>query len=634
MVVQGVIGGNMFRSNRKKSRSIPSILILFILVMTLPSQKIHALTEVVINTNDNGAGSLRQALIDSIPGDTITFDDSLSGAVIYLASTLLIDKNITIDGSSLSSQITLSGDSDNDGSGNVRVFDVNNGVNVLISSISIMKGSSTSGMNSEIGGGGIFNQGSLTIVNCSFIENRADRGAGIFNNGNGTVNVDHSIFLQNSATIDDGGGIANWNGVVTITNSVFSDNVANYAGGAIFSAGPLTSITSSSFTNNSAIYGGGIANWYLSTVEVGNSTLVSNSSLAYGGGLYINSGIGTVNNSTFFNNETQLGGGGVYNFGLLTINNSTLSENVVNGSVSGGGIFNDRTLNLNNTIVASSTGSDCINNLGTLENNTNNLIEDGSCMALIAGDPKLDVLGDNGGNTQTMALLPGSAAIDAGDLTSCLPIDQRGISRPQGVQCDIGAYELQDLTPTVLTFSSNGSYDGDVIEKKTTVGKGGEIDFSSLVFRLGDDKKDQQYRGILSFETSGIPNKAIITSATLKIFQQSVTGNASLGLFQGMIVDISTGPFRNINLQKTDFQAASDSSTGPFTPIANGGWYSVNLDDLVGYINKFSTKSGVTQIRLRFALATNENGTADFISFVSGNSSITPPTLIVEYFIP
>ena len=73
----------------------------------------------------------------------------------------------------------------------------------------------------------------------------------------------------------------------------------------------------------------------------------------------------------------------------------------------------------------------------------NNLIEDGSCSPAVTGDPLLAPLANNGGATLTMALGTGSPAINAGDDTRCEPTDQRGVLRPQGVHCDIGAYELE-----------------------------------------------------------------------------------------------------------------------------------------------------------------------------------------------
>jgi hypothetical protein len=108
-------------------------------------------------------------------------------------------------------------------------------------------------------------------------------------------------------------------------------------------------------------------------------------------------------------------------------------------------------LNLRNTIMANSpSGGDCSNS-GTIATNLATLIEDGSCSPALSGDPLLSPLGSYGGSAQTVALLPGSPAIDAGDSTTCAAQpnnnqDQRGVVRPVGVRCDIGAFESQGFS--------------------------------------------------------------------------------------------------------------------------------------------------------------------------------------------
>ena len=127
--------------------------------------------------------------------------------------------------------------------------------------------------------------------------------------------------------------------------------------------------------------------------------------------------------------------------------NNTLSAN---SAIYGGGINNETDkLHLYNILVAySPSGGDC---RGRVDTNDHNLIEDTGGDAcdltdsaggsLIGVDPLLGPLADNGGETKTHALLPGSPAIDAGNDGTCLATDQRGIPRPQGAACDIGAFE-------------------------------------------------------------------------------------------------------------------------------------------------------------------------------------------------
>ncbi|MFZ5912434.1 MAG: choice-of-anchor Q domain-containing protein [Chloroflexota bacterium] len=241
--------------------------------------------------------------------------------------------------------------------------------------------------------GGIHNTGALTVENCIFLNN--DRG------------------------------ISNVGGTLVVSNSVFSNNAATYHAGGIFNSGTAT-IVNSAFSGNTSTYGGGISN--RGTVTIANSAFSDNAS-TYGGGIYNEVGSTT------------------------TIMNSTFSVNMA--SSHGSGIYNAGTLNYANTIIANSaSGGDCYNS-GAIGVNTNNLVEDGSCAAGSSGDPLLDALADNGGPTQTMALLPGSPAIDAGDDATCADapvdgLDQRGVARPQGPHCDIGAYEAQDVTPPTV----------------------------------------------------------------------------------------------------------------------------------------------------------------------------------------
>ena len=145
------------------------------------------------------------------------------------------------------------------------------------------------------------------------------------------------------------------------------------------------------------------------------------------------------------------------------MNNSTFSGN---SAPSGGGILNFGTATLKNTIVANSpSGGDCVG----ASDGGYNLVEDGSCLTAgttsISGDPLLGELADNGGPTKTHALLEGSPAIDAipdtnGSTPGCgdagITTDQRGVARPQGSACDIGAYEVEveDNTPPTVTETS------------------------------------------------------------------------------------------------------------------------------------------------------------------------------------
>jgi hypothetical protein len=193
----------------------------------------------------------------------------------------------------------------------------------------------------------------------------------------------------------------------------------------------------------------------------------------------------------------------------------------------------------------------------------------------------------------------------------------------------------QIISVNLLSISAQ---DGWVLEKDELSGIGSSLDAMSTTFRLGDDKFKKQYRGILSFDSSSIPDTAIIRFVTLKIRQQAVAGGATLGAFQGLLIDLRKGTFGTFALQVTDFQAKASSPAtglGPFTAPAVSGWYSFNLTTSRAYINKLSTGSGLTQFRLRFVLDDNNDGVANYISFFSGNAgAASRPQLIVEYYVP
>jgi hypothetical protein len=153
------------------------------------------------------------------------------------------------------------------------------------------------------------------------------------------------------------------------------------------------------------------------------------------GAIYADSGSVTITNSTITANTASQGGGVYRGVATLQVVHSTISGNVTTGgNGSGPGIFGNIAY-LQNTIVAGNTGSN---------KDIDGVITTGA-FNLIGGDPKLGPLQDNGGPTPTMALLPGSPAIDAGDNTNAPEWDQRGPGFPRIVNgtLDIGAFEVQ-----------------------------------------------------------------------------------------------------------------------------------------------------------------------------------------------
>ena len=247
---------------------------------------------------------------------------------------------------------------------------------------------------------------------------------------------------------DGGGGVSNFAGTLTLNSSTVSSNTAGIGGGVANESGTIT-LNNSTVSANSAGAGAGGGIFNHGALTLNSSTVDHNQAGAGSGGGIVNDG-GTVmlRNSTVSGNSAGVNGGGLSNTGtLLTLTNSTVSSN---SAGTGGGIANTVNVQLKNTIVDNNAGGNCA---GSIVSSGHNLSSDASCGFVGPGDlngtnPLLGPLANNGGPTRTHALLPGSPALDAVPVADCsASTDQRGVSRPQGVACDTGAYEERE-TPT------------------------------------------------------------------------------------------------------------------------------------------------------------------------------------------
>jgi CSLREA domain-containing protein len=279
-----------------------------------------------------------------------------------------------------------------------------------------------------------------------------DDNVGVFQ-----VNAGAKLTLLHLTVADgsgqEGGGILNLGGQVKVSNSTFSGNHAtSFFGGGIDNVDGQVKVSNSTFSGNSAQRGGGIWNGFEGTLTVSNSTFSGNHA-TNGGGIENFSPL-KVSNSTFSGNSARRGGGIDDSDGTLTVSNSTFSGNSATGA--GGGIFiNDivGTTTLKNTIVANNPNGRNCKRLGRMTDGGYNLEDGNSCgfsaakNSLPSTNPKLaSSLADNGGPTKTIALFTGSPAINAipqgtNGCGTTITTDQRGVSRPQGNRCDIGAFE-------------------------------------------------------------------------------------------------------------------------------------------------------------------------------------------------
>jgi DNA-binding beta-propeller fold protein YncE len=186
-----------------------------------------------------------------------------------------------------------------------------------------------------------------------------------------------------------------------------------------------------------------------------------------------------------------------------------------------------------------------------------------------------------------------------------------------------------------FSSTSNAADDGWVLESTATSNVGGTMSAAGTL-RVGDDASNRQYRSILSFDTSALPDTAVIRSVTLKIHKAGVVGSDPLTLaaFGNLLADIQKGTFGTAALQTTDFQAAASASAiGHFTAIAQPGWYQLVLPAAdFAYVNL----TGATQFRVRFTSTSNNNHIADYDTFYAGDaaSSTDRPLLSVEYSLP
>ncbi|HTP01022.1 MAG TPA: metallophosphoesterase [Anaerolineales bacterium] len=224
----------------------------------------------------------------------------------------------------------------------------------------------------------------------------------------------------------------------------------------------------------------------------------------------------------------------------------------------------------------------------------------------------------------------GFAAIDVGGNSFTIRMYKTGMAAP--------VYSRTFTTAggsTNAAFRSVGAYDGQVIESTESSGTGGAANATATTFRVGDDASNRQVRSILSFNTAGLPDNAVIKSVTLKIKGAGLSPANPYGTLGNLLVDIRTGAFGgNPALQAADFQVAPSRGAVmsiPNTPVSE--WYSKALNSAYfAYINK----TGITQFRLRFSIDDNNNHVADYIAFYSGDWS-TPadrPILLITYSLP
>ncbi len=429
-----------------------------------------------------------------------------------------------------------------------------------------------------------------------------------------------------------GGGI--WNGgTLTVTNSTLSGNSGTYGiratipglGGGIFNGGGTLTVTNSTLSGNSATDGGGIFNGG-GTLTVTDSTLAGNSASASAGGIYNDGGTLTVTDSTLAGNSASYFGGGVVTYEPVAV--TTLGDTIIatNTAPTGPDVYGPVT-SLGYNLIGNSTGGSSF-----------------AATDLVNVNPLLGPLQNNGGPTETMALLPGSPAIDAGNVALAvdangnpLTTDQRGVQRDVFGGVDIGAFEVQVYQVSFTTDSGGGSlrsamiqanqYGGSIIAFSTSgvitlasplpaisddvqiLGPGANVltvsgYFANRVFQL-DPAATATIAGLTIADGSASSGGGIFNAGTLTVTNCSLSGNsAQVG---GGIENAGTLTVTNCTLSDN---SAGESGGG----VTNDGHMRITNCTLSG--NSAPNGGGIVNVVAR-----------GFESFVDGTLAVTNCTL-------
>lgn len=465
-----------------------------------------SLREAIIAANSN------IAVPGAVNGECVAGSDSTSDEITFsVAGTISLGSNLPAITSDLS--IDGAGKVTVDGVGLYQPFNISSGT-VRLNGLTISGGSapiegggvanaatltitsSTLRGNVASVGGGIYNTGELTVADANIIGNTADRywgcGGGIANAG--TLVISNTIIDRNTAT-SDGGGIcagryssgAASGGAVTISTSTIGANVARGNGGGIYDSSVLTVRDSTITGNATSANGGGIAE-HGGAVTISDSTIGGNTAALFGGGIEGN-GDFTVQGVTVSANMAKTGGGIYSNgpTGPLVVTNTTISDNTAiadGGGIGLSGLPLSQSLILTNSTISGNAarvgGGIAVGSTPLVVPIRNSIIAGNdapsfrdiqyfgqtrwtrSIVGVPAGKTLADIfaggLADHGGPTETIALAlkAGNPAIDTADTRICAAapvsdLDQRGMTRPVGAGCDVGAYEAQ--APTIAAHA-------------------------------------------------------------------------------------------------------------------------------------------------------------------------------------
>lgn len=578
----------------------------------------------VVNSAVDGTtvGTLRFALACAVPGDTITFDPALAGQTINLINGQLdLSRDVTID--ALGVGITLNAQSLS------RVINVSAGTVVELVGLTI-----TGGL--EIDGGGIFNWGDLTLNQCLVAGNTCtDTGGGIANFAGGAVTLNNSSVTGNTASGSGGGLYSNGPAsTVLLLDSSVRNNSSTIGGGGLYNTlGSTVTALRSQFSGNDAPSGGGLYNIGTnSSVSLNQSTISGNAATSGSGGGINNNAIFAGTMVTFAGNSATNRGGAIYSGGTSgNLFQSTLSRNTAN---EGGAIYHAAgTLWLTSNILSGNMAVANFQDIGraalvSIVSGGYNLVGealgpfDFAQTGDIYGvtDPRLGPLQNNGGHTETMALLFGSSAVDNGDPLICGSVlyDQRGVGFARGQDgdgdgvsaCDIGSFESGRLTFGVPLTQDNvsvpmafNSYLGQGLSPDPSPG---QLDSDVVIISGVSDETspmDFGHTGVSGDYARG-PSLGGVTTGGLYAFDVG-GGNPALGI-QPSTADFTPGHI---------YLAYHNETGGPIT--------SLRLEHTIHVLNQGGRSSRLTVFVAQAALPITTTAALVFTAIV-GDTVATP----------
>ena len=419
-------------------------------------------------------------------------------------------------------------------------------------------------------GGAIYNLAVISARDCTFATNAATGGAGGVGGANGGGSFPGLAGTGAAGGLGSGAGIysAQTN---TLVNCTFSDNQArggnsaaggtlgngngsngasgaDGSGGGLFNAGTSVA-TNCTFYNNKVVGGSGGNGGYGDNFYGGNGGAGGHGN----GGSFYSTGSATLVNNTFSHGSATGGTNGLAGVGVFDSGNNGSPGQARGGNIARGG----GTFTIKNTILATNLSGGC--GYGSVTDAGNNICADGSLVlggsSFINTDPKLGTFGDNGGSTKTLRPLATSPAINAGNDTAILNLDQRGFTRPAGTHADIGSVET---TPPTITTSS--------LSQTNIVGN--NVTFA--VTASGDATLTYQWRSNgtnISGATSSSYTLTSITTNSAGNYQVVVTNN--FGALTSTVVTLTVLAPPTITAQPVDLILLAGSS-GSFTVAASG----------------------------------------------------------------